>query len=124
MVDRGVLRGSASPAVKSDPGAVKRRCREGGRPTAGAYRSQLRPSWQDEAMTSAHLHLTFPAHLVSQPVIHRLGTEFGLVTNIRRANIEERGGWIIVEVQGDDERVAEAIAWLAEQGLQVDRIEA
>ena len=75
-------------------------------------------------MTTAHLHLTFPATLVSQPVIHRLGTEFGLVTNIRRANIEERGGWIIVEVEGDDERVAEAIAWLAEQGLQVDRIEA
>ena len=75
-------------------------------------------------MTSAHLHLTCPAHLVSQPVIHRLGTEFGLVTNIRRANIEERGGWIIVEVQGQEERVAEAIAWLAEQGLQVDRIQA
>ncbi|HLA93512.1 MAG TPA: NIL domain-containing protein [Actinomycetota bacterium] len=75
-------------------------------------------------MTSAHLHLTFPAHLVSQPVIHRLGTEFGLVTNIRRANIEERGGWIIVEVQGQEERVVEAIAWLAEQGLQVDRIQA
>ena len=75
-------------------------------------------------MTTAHLHLTFPATLVSQPVIHRLGTEFGLVTNIRRANIEERGGWIIVEVEGDDKRVAEAIAWLAEQGLQVDRIEA
>ena len=103
---------------------MKRRCQEGGWPTAGAYPSQLRPSWQDETMTSAHLHLTFPAHLVSQPVIHRLGTEFGLVTNIRRANIEERGGWIIVEVQGQEERVVEAIAWLAEQGLQVDRIEA
>lgn len=75
-------------------------------------------------MISEHLHLTFPAHLVSQPVIHRLGTEFGLVTNIRRANIEERGGWIIVEVQGEDDRVAAAIAWLVDQGLQVDRIEA
>jgi len=75
-------------------------------------------------MTTAHLHLTFPAHLVSQPVIHRLGTEFGLVTNIRRANIEERGGWIIVEVEGEDERIAGAIAWLTEQGLQVDRIQA
>ena len=74
-------------------------------------------------MTSVRLHLTFPEHLVSQPVIHRLGTEFGLVTNIRRANIEERGGWIIVEVDGSDERVASAVAWLAEQGLQVDRIE-
>jgi len=75
-------------------------------------------------MGSAHLHLTFPADLVSQPVIHRLGTEFGLVTNIRRANIEERGGWIIVEVQGEDQRVADAIAWLVQQGLQVDRIDA
>ena len=75
-------------------------------------------------MASAHLHLTFPAHLVSQPVIQRLGTEFGLVTNIRRANIEERGGWIIVEVEGEDDRVADAIAWLSGQGLQVDRIEA
>jgi hypothetical protein len=46
------------------------------------------------------------------------------VTNIRRANIEERGGWIIVEVDGADERIASAVAWLVEQGLQVDRIEA
>jgi ABC-type methionine transport system ATPase subunit len=74
-------------------------------------------------VTSARLHLTFPEHLVSQPLIHRLGTEFGLITNIRRANIEERGGWIIVEVDGTDERIASAVAWLTEQGLQVDRIE-
>jgi ABC-type methionine transport system ATPase subunit len=75
-------------------------------------------------VTSARLHLTFPEHLVSQPVIHRLGTEFDLVTNIRRANIEERGGWIIVEVDGTDERIEAAVAWLVEQGLLVDRIEA
>jgi ABC-type methionine transport system ATPase subunit len=74
-------------------------------------------------VASAHLHLTFPEHLISQPVIHHLGTEFGLITNIRRANIEERGGWIIVEVDGPEERIASAVAWLAEQGLQVDRIE-
>ena len=75
-------------------------------------------------MRTARLHITFPADMVSQPVIHRLGTEFGLVTNIRRANIEERGGWIIVEVDGEDDRVAAALTWLVEQGLQVDRIEA
>lgn len=74
-------------------------------------------------MTTARLHLTFPAHLASEPILHRVGTEFGLVTNIRRANIEERGGWVIVEVDGPDERLADAVRWLAEQGLQVDRIE-
>jgi hypothetical protein len=46
-----------------------------------------------------------------------------LVTNMRRANIEERGGWVIVEVEGDDERIAGAVAWLAERGLGVDRID-
>jgi ABC-type methionine transport system ATPase subunit len=74
-------------------------------------------------MSRARLHLTFPEHLISEPVIHRVGTEFDLVTNIRRANLdEERGGWVIVEVEGDDDRIAEAVTWLAEQGLQVDRI--
>jgi L-aspartate semialdehyde sulfurtransferase ferredoxin len=71
----------------------------------------------------ARLHLTFPGALISEPLIHRLGREFDLVTNIRRANIEERGGWVIVEVDGDDEKIANAVAWLVEQGLQVDRIE-
>jgi hypothetical protein len=71
----------------------------------------------------AKLHLTFPEHLASVPVIHRLGSEFGLVTNIHRANLGETGGWIIVEVEGDDERIGEAIEWLVREGLQVDRIE-
>jgi ABC-type methionine transport system ATPase subunit len=76
------------------------------------------------AMIKARLHLTFPEHLISEPIVHRVGAEFGLVTNIRRANLEEdRGGWLILEVEGDEDRIAEAVAWLAEQGLQVDRIE-
>jgi ABC-type methionine transport system ATPase subunit len=75
-------------------------------------------------VTTARLHLTFPQHLMSQPIVHTLGADFDLLVNIRRANLEEeRGGWIIVEVTGEDDRVASAIAWLAEQGLQVDRIE-
>ena len=74
-------------------------------------------------MSTARLHLTFPEHLISEPVIHRMGREFELVTNIRRANIEDRGGWVILEVEGDDAAIARAVAWLAEQGLQVDRIE-
>ena len=74
-------------------------------------------------MASAKLHLTFPEQLMSVPVIHRIGSEFRLVTNIHRANLGEGGGWIILEVEGEDERIADAIGWLVDQGLQVDRIE-
>jgi len=69
------------------------------------------------------LHLTFPEHLVSEPVIYRLGHEFGLVTNIRRANIEERFGWVILEMDGSEDDIARAVAWLTDQGIQVDRID-
>ena len=74
-------------------------------------------------MSTAKLHLTFPDHLISEPVIHRMGRDFELVTNIRRANIEDRGGWVILEVEGDDASIARAVTWLVEQGLQVEHIE-
>ena len=75
------------------------------------------------AVAKARLHLTFPESLRSVPVVHRLGTDFGIVTNIRRANLEESGGWVILEVEGDEDRIADAIVWLADQGLHVGRIE-
>jgi ABC-type methionine transport system ATPase subunit len=73
-------------------------------------------------VTTARLHLTFPQHLLQEPLIYRLGQDFDLVTNIRRANIDEHAGWMILEVGGDDDTLAQAVAWLTEQGVQVDRI--
>jgi ABC-type methionine transport system ATPase subunit len=77
----------------------------------------------ESAVGKARLHITFPGHLASEPILHRVASEFGLVTNIRRANIDDRGGWLIVEVEGDDEQLAGAVSWLAERGLDVDRID-
>ena len=77
----------------------------------------------ESAVGKVRLHVTFPGHLASEPILHRVASEFGLVTNIRRANIDDRGGWVIVEVDGDDEQLAAAVSWLAERGLDVDRID-
>jgi ABC-type methionine transport system ATPase subunit len=74
-------------------------------------------------VTKARFHLTFPEHLISEPVIHRVGSDFDVVTNIRRANIEERQGWVILEMEGPDDAISAAAAWLVEQGLHVDRLE-
>jgi ABC-type methionine transport system ATPase subunit len=68
------------------------------------------------------LHLTFPRHLVQEPVLYRLGHEFELMTNVTRANIDDRAGWVIVEVAGDEHEVARAVAWLTDQGIEVDRL--
>ena len=74
-------------------------------------------------MATAHLHLAFPGNLISEPVLHGLATRFALVSTIRRANLEEdRGGWLLVQVEGDEVSIADAVVWLSEQGVDVDRI--
>jgi L-aspartate semialdehyde sulfurtransferase ferredoxin len=69
------------------------------------------------------LHLTFPERLINEPVIHRVGKDFDLVTNIRRANIEEGHAWVILEIEGTEESIAKAVRWLAEGGVKVNRVE-
>jgi hypothetical protein len=74
-------------------------------------------------VAKGRFHLTLPERLADEPVIHTLGTRFDVVTNIRRASIEERTAWVILELEGPDERLEEAVRWLAEQDVQVERID-
>ena len=74
-------------------------------------------------MGRQRLHLTFPEHLVQEPIIYTLGKQFDIVTNIRRANVEEKVGWVILEVEGSEEALARGIGYLEERGVQVDRID-
>lgn len=66
--------------------------------------------------------LTFPEHLIKQPLLGRLVREFDVLPNIRRANVEEKVGWIICELAGDDAAVENAVDWLEDAGVQVDRL--
>ena len=70
----------------------------------------------------ARVKLTFPEHLIRQPIIARLVREFDVLPNIRRANVEEHTGWIICELGGEDEHVDRAVDWLRDLGVQVDRL--
>ena len=73
-------------------------------------------------MTNVRVKLTFPEHLIKQPIIARLVREFDVLPNIRRANVEEHVGWIICELGGEDEAVERAIEWLHDLGVGVDRL--
>lgn len=69
------------------------------------------------------VHLTYPADLVSEPIIYRLGQEFDVVTSVRRANIEEGKGWVILDLTGEREAVDGVLEWLGDQGIRADVIE-
>jgi len=63
---------------------------------------------------------TFSSELATEPVIYNLGMQFGLVTTIRRANITEEKGWIALELEGGEEDITQAIAWVTGKGIRVD----
>jgi len=73
-------------------------------------------------VTSVRVKLTFPENLIKEPVIGRLAREFDVLPNIRRANVEEKVGWIVCELAGDEKAVERAIDWLVKLGVEVNRL--
>jgi ABC-type methionine transport system ATPase subunit len=69
------------------------------------------------------VRLTFPQDLVRQPVIGELARRFDVLANIRRADVSEDVGWIVCELDGDQTRVDEAIAWMRGIGVDVDQLD-
>jgi NIL domain-containing protein len=74
-------------------------------------------------MARRRVKLSFSPDLVSEPVIHQLGTRFAVVTNIRRADVTREEGWVVLEVDGDLEEIDRGLAWVAERGVRVDPVE-
>jgi hypothetical protein len=71
-------------------------------------------------MIGVRVRLTFPEELVREPLIARMADQFAVVPNIRKADVGERGGWILCELDGDAAVVDEALAWFRSEGVQVD----
>ena len=71
-------------------------------------------------MAAERVKLTFPPDLVNQPVIYNMGKQFGVVTNIRRANLSHDRGWVILEVVGSPDDVEKSLSWAREQGVRVE----
>jgi ABC-type methionine transport system ATPase subunit len=75
-------------------------------------------------MAKQRVKFTFPPDLVSTPVIYNMGKQFHVVTNIRRANVSNDRGWVILEISGGDEEVETAIKWAKDQGVRIEPLEA
>lgn len=74
-------------------------------------------------MAKRRVMFTFPTRLISQPVIYKLGKQFNVVTNIRRADVAEDQGWVVLELDGRAEDIQRGIDWVTAEGVRVDPIE-
>jgi len=74
-------------------------------------------------MANLRVKFTFQPNLIKNPIIWSLGREFEIVTNIRRANVAEDQGWVILELNGEQTEIDKGIDWIINQGVRVDFVE-
>jgi ABC-type methionine transport system ATPase subunit len=75
-------------------------------------------------MVKKVLNLTFPKKLIKEPVIYNVGQKFKIITNVRKANVTNDYGWILLEVEGELEEIQKGEEYIKGLGIIVDDVEA
>ena len=73
-------------------------------------------------MTKKRVKFTFPQKLITEPVIYELARKFEIVTNIRRADVREDMGWVVLELEGHEDEIAKGLDWVIDTGVRVDPV--
>lgn len=73
-------------------------------------------------MAKRQVTFTFPQELIREPIIYTLSRQFKVVTNIRRADISENKGWVVLELEGEEKDLEQGIAWVTSKGVRVDPV--
>jgi ABC-type methionine transport system ATPase subunit len=69
------------------------------------------------------VQLNYPLERVKEPILYHLVMDFGLIPNIRRANIDvHTGGFIFLELSGEKEALDRGLKWLEQIGITVSAI--
>ncbi len=67
--------------------------------------------------------LTFPQHLIKEPVIFTLAKKYDVMPNIRRARVTETVGEMVLELEGTEDNLKKGIQSLKDQGVDVELVE-
>jgi len=74
-------------------------------------------------MAKREVKLTFPESLIREPIIYQIGYKFEVITNIKRANVTQDSGWVVLEIEGASEEINRVISYLRTKGVKVEDID-
>ena len=80
------------------------------------------PIPESSTMIKRRVKFTFPQKLITEPLIYQLGKKYEIVTNIRRADVREDMGWVVLELEGEEDEIAGGLEWVAGYGVRVDPV--
>ena len=73
-------------------------------------------------MARKQVTLIFPQHLIKEPVIYMMAKEYDIIPNIRRARVTDNVGEVTLELEGSDEGLKSAVAFLEKKGVKVEPV--
>jgi hypothetical protein len=74
-------------------------------------------------MAKQRVKFTFPQELITLPIIYELGKQYNIITNVRRADVTDDSGWVVLEMDGPIEEIEQSLEWVASKGVRVDPVE-
>lgn len=66
---------------------------------------------------------TYPAELITEPVIWQVGKRFDVVTNVRQASVAKDIAIVSVQLEGSRDAIKKSIAWVEKKGITVEPVE-
>ena len=76
------------------------------------------------ATEHVRVQLDYPLEQVKEPVIYHLVTDYNLIPNIRRANIDvHTGGMMVLQIEGTPDNLESGMEFLRRCGITVTEIE-
>ena len=74
-------------------------------------------------MATTRVKLTFPQELIKEPVIFTMAKKFDVMPNIRRAKVAGTVGEVVLELEGSEKDLENAIEYLKGRGVKVEAVE-
>lgn len=69
--------------------------------------------------TKKKIHFEFDQDLVREPLLYKINRSFDVVVNIRGASVSDQGGFIALELEGEDAEVERVLEYLRGQGVRL-----
>lgn len=66
-----------------------------------------------------NIHFEFDQELVREPLLYKINRSFDVVVNIRGASVSDTGGFIALELEGEQVEVDRVLEYLRGQGVRL-----
>ena len=66
-----------------------------------------------------NIHFEFDQKLVREPLLYKINRSFDVIVNIRGASVTDQGGFMSLELEGEQSEIQRVLEYLRSQGVKL-----